>query len=360
MTGRPLFFGVALLSIMPLLLAGPVTAEFRPPLEHAIARQQQRDDYINFGAVVDALGVAPGMTILDIGAGAGYASVLFAEKLHGTGEVFATEIREDFVTHIADEAKKRNLTNLFSILVKEEGLDDFYGKHRYDLVFVSNVYQSLDSRIDYFTRLRGALKPDARLVLVLSNQAPLFSADDLSNVDGIVNSLSRAPDDDPFVKSLSPATRQRLQDGAAREELKKALVDDFNRMLVDPRFYRSFHGDAYFKAGLFNPMERAFANWLLMTLKEDDVIERPADRIDAKAMRAVIKLNRLFFIKRFGAYLAGGGFGAYIAAGDGNRHTSRYVAFRELDIAGYRFVNDLKLSPYFDIVIMAPKTPRDM
>ena len=74
-------------------------------------------------------------------------------------------------------------------------------------------------------------------------------------------------------------------------------------------------------------------------------------------MRTVIKLNRLFFIKRFGEHLAQGGRGAYFPVGDANRHTSKYVVLKELDAAGYRFVEELRLSPYYDAVIMAPQAP---
>ena len=222
------------------------------------------------------------MTILDIGAGPGYASFLFAGRLRGSGEVFATDIREDFVNHIAEEAKKNGLTNLFPVLVKAEGLDDFYGKHRYDLVFVSNVYHALGGRIEYFSRLRGSLKPGARLVLVLYNQVPAFSADDLSNIDALVNSLSKEAEDDPFVRHLSPATRQLLKGKTDNEDLMEALVDDFNRILVDPMFYKGFYSDSYFRKGFFTPTERDFANWLLMTLNEDGVLEKSADQIEQR------------------------------------------------------------------------------
>jgi len=297
------------------------------------------------------------MTILDIGSGPGYASFLFAEKLHGSGEVFATDIREDFVRYIADEAKRRGLTNLFSALVKTEGLDDFYRKHRYDLVFLSNVYHCLDNRIEYFSSMRKLLNPGARLVLILYDQVPLLSVADLSDLDGLADSLSKKSDDDPFHKHLSTGTRQLLKDRTDREGLERALVEDFNRMLVDPRFYKGFYDNSYFRKNLFTAPEREFANWLLMTLEEDGVLEKPVDQIAAKAMRTVIKLNRLFFIKQLGDYLSGGGIGSYVPAGDANRHTSKYVMLRELDAAGYKFIHEIKLSPYFDAVIMVPRTP---
>lgn len=349
---------VLLLSMIVASIAGPIlSAQAKPPLNLAIKRQQSRNEYIQFETVIDALDITAGMTILDIGSGPGYASFLFAEKLHGSGEVFATDIREDFVNHIADEAKRRGLTNLFSSVVKEEGLDDFYGKHRYDLVFLSNVYHCLENRIEYFSKLRGLLNPNARLVLILYNQAPLFSVNDLSDVDSLAKSLANEADDNPFYKHLSPGTKKLLKDKTKKEGLERALVDDFNRMVVDPQFYKNFYTNSYFRKDLFTVPERDFANWLLMTLKEDGVLEKPVDQIDAKAMRTVMKLNRLFFINRFGDYLAEEGMGGYVPAGDANRHTSKYVMLRELGAAGYKFSLEIRLSPYFDAVVMVPKTP---
>ena len=209
----------------------------------AIRRQQFRQAQINLGGFLDTLGLEKGMTILDIGAGPGYASFLFAERLHGSGKVFATDIRPDFVDHIAKEAKKRGLGNLSAALVSEKGLDEFYGRQRYDLVFLSNVYHCLDERVDYFTKLRGFLKPGARLVVVLYNQTPLFCEDDFTGYDGLVTMLAQEPPDSPFVGRLSDATRELLRDPGSAATLKSALVEDFNRMLIDPQFYRTSIGN---------------------------------------------------------------------------------------------------------------------
>lgn len=358
LNGRTMFISLLLSWLVAISLALPIApAQAKPPLQLAIKRQQFRQDYIKLEEFIDTLGITKGMTILDIGAGPGYASFLFAGKLHGSGEVFATDIRADFVDYIADEAKRKGLNNLFPALVKGEGFDDFYGTHRYDLVFLSNVYHCIDNRIEYFSKLRGLLKPNARLVLILYNQVPLFSGDDFSRLDDLVKSLSAMAEEDPFFKRLSISTRQLLKDGSKKEALKTALAEDFNRMLTDPQFYKTFYRDSYFQKDFFTAPEREFANWLLMTLKENGIAERPVNEIDARSMRSVIMLNRLFFIRRFGDYLTQGGMGAYLPAGDANRHTSKYVVFRELDAAGYKLDTEIALSPYYDAVIMTPKTP---
>lgn len=346
--------GVFLASVAILVGGTGTLAWAKPPLDLAILRQQERNGQIRFEFLVDALGITDGMTVLDIGSGPGYASFLLAGKLGGTGTVFATDIRADFIDHIAGEAKRRGLANLAPVLVKEKGLDEFYGTHRYDLVLLSNVYHCLEDRVAYFRGLREFLNPGARLVLVMYNQVPFFSADDIADLDGLVGDLSALPGDDPFAKGLSEGARRSPEGKAGREDLVRALVDDFNGMLSDPLFYKGFYDNSYFRKGLFAESERDFANWLLMTIEEEGIPGGPEERIGDRARRAAMKLNRMFFVKRFGRRLAAGGAGAYLPAGDANRHTSRYVALRELGAAGFRFVDEIRLSAYYDAIVMIP------
>jgi len=348
-----------------LATSWPIIGQAKPPLRVAVMRQEFRNEHIKFEAVVDALQVDKGMTVLDIGAGPGYASFLFAKTLDGTGGVFATDIRKDFVDYIADEAQRRGMTNLFSAVVSDKGFDDFYSKNYYDIVLASNVYHRIDNPVEYFGKLRENLKPGARLVLIIYNQVPMVTVEDLSDIDSIVDILAEEDDNEPFFRNLSASTKALLAEKGEEKEIKIALVEDFNRMLGNPHFYKNFYDGSYFKLSggaketkdsswgdIFTAPERELANWLLMTIKEDGILDKSLDQIDAKEMRSVIKLNRLFFKNRLGNYLANGGRGVYIPAGDANRHTSKYVMLRELAAAGYKFSKEIKSSPFYDTVIM--------
>jgi SAM-dependent methyltransferase len=294
--------------------------------------------------------------VLDVGAGPGYASFLLAERLRGGGAVYATDIRQDFVDYIAQEAERRGLDNLTAAVVSETGLDGFYLRHRYDLVLLSNVYHCLDGRVAYFSELRGTLAPGARLVLILYNQAPLLTPEDFLQLDDLARALRAEEPASPFAAGLSDTTRAML-DEPGTAGLREPLARDFNRMLTDPLFHRAFARDSYFLKDLLSPTERDFANWLIMTLTETGAFERPGGELDERTMRAVITLNRIFLVNRFGGFLAQGGRGLYLPAGDANRQTSKYTVLRELDAAGYRLVSETRLSPYYDAVVMAPKAP---
>ncbi|MCL7487455.1 MAG: class I SAM-dependent methyltransferase [Desulfobulbaceae bacterium] len=356
MSSRTCFlFVVVVFSVFISGTLSPVQA--KPRLEIAVKRQQIRNDYVRFETIIDELDITRGMTIVDIGSGPGYASFLFAEKLEGTGAVYPTDIREDFVGYIDEEAERRGLTNLFPVVVNDTELDDFYGRHHFDIVFVSNVYHAIDNRVEYFRELRKSLNPGAQVVFILYNQVPLFTVDDFYETEGIIGFLSQAGDDDPFVRYLSDETKLLVAEKTATRKLEKRLVEDFNQMLLNPHFFRDFYDGSYFRKDMFDAAERELANWLLMVLKEDGALEAPVDQLDAKTMRRVIKFNRLFFQSRFGDYLANNAMGAYVPAGDANRHTSKYEMLRELNAAGYKFVKEVRLSAYFDGIIMVPVTP---
>ncbi|MFC1837773.1 class I SAM-dependent methyltransferase [Thermodesulfobacteriota bacterium] len=353
----PLLFMLVL-----LLITWPTKSGQAAPLRMKIEQQGASINYIRLKAIVDALGVTDGMTILDIGAGPGFASFLFAKELQGSGAVYATEIQERFVKYITREAERRGLANLFPVQVNGEGLDDFYGRQRYDIVFAANVYQSLDNPVDYFGKLRNFLNPGARLVLVLYNQAPLFSVDDFTDLDALANFLSAAAEGSPFVSNLSEATRHLLQEKTDRDAIAKALVEDFNRMLQNPKFYTEFHTmgrTAVTKDNLLvlNVQRRELASWLVMKVKEDGFFEKPSEQRGGSEIRTVIRLNRLFFQEMLGKFLANKGMGAYIPATDAIGYTSKYVVLRELETAGYRFVGEIKTTPSFDTVIMEPVMP---
>ncbi len=319
------------------------------PTPIVIQRQIERHKYIRLDKFRDALGVHDGMTILDIGAGGGLTSFWFAETLHGTGQVFATDVIPDYIEYIEEEAKSRGLTNISPVVVRRSGTDEFYGKHRYDFVLVSNVYFDLEKPVDYFKALRPFLNPGARLVFVIYNQAPLYSPDDLTDLDGLALAVKASP----LLQKLSSATLSLLDDPAAQggESLRNAMTEDFNRILTEPRLFESFMDYNMFRHELLGPAERQLADWLVMTLRESGNLDKPAAQIEPAAMRSVIRLNRLLFSKKFGNFLANDGMGALYPAGDANHYTSKYALMREMGLAGYRFVKEIRLSPFFDAVI---------
>jgi len=335
--------------------------------ENDIARQALRQKYARMDKILDILKIRPGMVILDIGAGAGYCSFLFAEKLGGTGQVFATDIRSDYTDYINAQAKARGLKNLSAHPVKKDGVDAFYEKHKYDLVYLSNVYHCFKNPSEYFKMMKGSLAKGGRLAIVLYNNVPFITVEDIGDFSGVVKKLSQAGQPNAFYENLKRTTKNLIKrsKGPISQDLKNALITDINSMLSDPLFYMNFYGiddDApfdndkrsklYFLQTLaFTDTERDFANWLMMGLRQDGVFEKDRNNLNEKEMRSVRKLNQLFFFAYFHQFLSKERTGFFRPKSDGNRQTSKFAVKRELELAGFQLAEEHKLSAYYDLMI---------
>jgi trans-aconitate methyltransferase len=101
----------------------------------------------------------PDAAIADIGAGPGF----FAEHLSRAvpkGRVVATDIRADYLDHIA----ARHLPNVRTRLTTRD--DPQLEPRSLDVILLCQVDQFLPDRASYFSKLVPALRPSGRIVLV--------------------------------------------------------------------------------------------------------------------------------------------------------------------------------------------------
>ncbi|MDP6933851.1 MAG: methyltransferase domain-containing protein, partial [Myxococcota bacterium] len=113
--------------------------------------------------ILEAMQIQPGMDILDLGAGTGIFTFLFADLLDGTGSIHATDVEPDLIELLDEQVEASGYQNILPTLVGAEGLDPFYTQHSWDLIFLSGVYVYLPHRQDYFSELRASLRPNGRL-----------------------------------------------------------------------------------------------------------------------------------------------------------------------------------------------------
>jgi ubiquinone/menaquinone biosynthesis C-methylase UbiE len=119
------------------------------------ARQRPRE-------LVAALGITPGMTVVDLGSGPGYMLPYLSEAVGAQGQVIAQDVFSEFLA----EARKRTagLKNVSFVLgtAKETKLSPKSA----DLILVLDVYHHLDYPQQTLADLRRALKPGGRLAIV--------------------------------------------------------------------------------------------------------------------------------------------------------------------------------------------------
>ena len=113
---------------------------------------------------IEALDIKPGMTVADIGAGSGYYTVRLARKVGADGKVYATDIQVGMLSIIQRRAAMEKLTNIVPVLGAAD--DPKLPPGSMDLVLMVDVYHELAAPQAFVRRLREALKPDGRLVLI--------------------------------------------------------------------------------------------------------------------------------------------------------------------------------------------------
>lgn len=123
--------------------------------------------------VLEALDLKPGQNIVDIGAGGGYFSLRFAEKVGEKGQVYAIDTSQELTEAVKIYAEEKGLGNVKTVLAAEGKLD--LPKKSADWVFMRNVCHHLSDRVQYFKRLEAVLKPDGKVAVIDYKKTKSFS-----------------------------------------------------------------------------------------------------------------------------------------------------------------------------------------
>jgi len=113
--------------------------------------------------IIEAIGLKPGQSIADIGAGGGYFTLRFAEIVGDGGKVYAVDTNSEFLQFIKSCAKEKELNNIVTILI-ENRLD--LPESDMDFVFMRNVAHHITNRVEYFKNLKRFLKSDGKIVII--------------------------------------------------------------------------------------------------------------------------------------------------------------------------------------------------
>lgn len=114
--------------------------------------------------VVAALQLRPGQVIVDLGAGSGVFTRRFARVVGPAGRAIGLDVNAAAVEAMRKDATDLGLANYDARVVGAS--DPAIPPGSADVIFLSNAYHHIEDRAAYFGRLRAALKPGGRLVIV--------------------------------------------------------------------------------------------------------------------------------------------------------------------------------------------------
>lgn len=115
-------------------------------------------------AIVDQLGLRPGLDVADVGAGSGLFSRIVAQRVAPDGDVYAIDIAPNLVEHVAETARQEGLTNLHARL--GDPRDPKLPPGSVDRVLIVDTYHHFEYPAEMLDHIKRAMRPDAVLLLV--------------------------------------------------------------------------------------------------------------------------------------------------------------------------------------------------
>ena len=116
------------------------------------------------GAILNALKISAGQTILDAGCGNGYMAKLFAKQVTPSGKVIALDPYEHFIQILQQETRGSNIDPIVGDITQPTPIN----AASVDLIYLSTVIHGFSKeQIQGFVREVGRLlKPGAKLAIV--------------------------------------------------------------------------------------------------------------------------------------------------------------------------------------------------
>ncbi len=175
----------AILLVFPALLHAQqksvnpgINKPYEPPnVPDSIQRFESngRDVFDHRQEIVAAVGLKPGMTVADVGAGTGLFTRLFSPVVGAQGKIYAVDISKEFIDHISQTAREQKLANIVGIVCKQDSVE--LPPASVDLVFICDVYHHFEFPQKTMHTIYTALKPKGQIVLIDYRRIPGVSAD---------------------------------------------------------------------------------------------------------------------------------------------------------------------------------------
>src|SRR5262249_32059366 len=113
-----------------------------------------RDAWQRPDEVVALLGLRPGMTVVDLGAGTGYFEPQLARAVGPSGRVLALDVEPDMVRYLRERAARAGLANVEARTVAPD--DPGLGAGTVDRVLIVDTWHHLPDRAAYARKLTAA------------------------------------------------------------------------------------------------------------------------------------------------------------------------------------------------------------
>ena len=140
------------------------TGHLFPPENLGLLESPDRAAWQKPDQIMDALGIADGSKVADIGAGAGWFTIQLARRVGPNGIVYAEDVQRQMLEAIRRRVSREGLRNVQARL--GTGTDPNLPPRALDAILVVDVYPEVVDRVTFLRNLSVALKPNGRIGVV--------------------------------------------------------------------------------------------------------------------------------------------------------------------------------------------------
>jgi predicted methyltransferase len=135
-----------------------------PPQDLGLLEAPDRAAWQKPEQIMDALGIADGSKVADIGVGAGWFTIQLARRVGPNGVVYAQDVQKEMLEATRRRVSREGLRNVQVRLGK--GSLPNLPRGVLDAVLVVDAYQEVENRVTFLRNLAEALKPNGRIGIV--------------------------------------------------------------------------------------------------------------------------------------------------------------------------------------------------
>jgi len=134
-----------------------------PPLDLGLLEGADRDQWQKPEEIMDALKIAEGSLVADLGAGGGWFTVRLARRVGPTGLVYAEDIQPLMLEAIKRRVQRENLANVRTVLGTPK---DSRLPKGLDAVLIVGAYHEMEDPVTLLKNAADSLKPQGRIGVV--------------------------------------------------------------------------------------------------------------------------------------------------------------------------------------------------
>jgi ubiquinone/menaquinone biosynthesis C-methylase UbiE len=128
------------------------------------ANDRQRESRYKLDLALDSVGIEPGMTVGEVGAGAGYVVFKLAARVGAAGKVYAEDIKPYALDMLKVRAARRDLSNIQTVVGAPD--DPGLPPGTFDLLFMHATIQFIDKPAAVFRALAPCLKAGGKIIVI--------------------------------------------------------------------------------------------------------------------------------------------------------------------------------------------------